>query len=158
MSYIKKIRTKIGKDKFIHPGARIIIENEIGEVLFIRRMDNGKIGLPAGALEEDETIEECIKREVKEETGLTLMDFYVIGISTNPAKESVTYPNGDEIQYFTIEFYSNNYEGELNPKDKNEIKSAQFLHYERNNELPENERNTFESLAYYRKTGKILLG
>ena len=105
--YIAKLREKIGQDKFIHPAARIIIENELGEILFIERNDNGKIGLPAGGLEEGETIRECIIREVKEETGLILLDASVIGIITDPRKETVTYPNGDVVQYFTIEFYSN---------------------------------------------------
>ena len=63
-NYIQKIRTKIGRDKFIHPAARIIIENNQNEILIIRRRDNGKYGLPAGALEENETIEQCIIREV----------------------------------------------------------------------------------------------
>ena len=63
-SYISNLRTKIGHDKFIHPAARIIVENEKGEILFIRRTDNGKLGIPAGGLEENETIEECIRREV----------------------------------------------------------------------------------------------
>ena len=106
-SYITKLREKIGRDKFIHPAARIIVENDEGEVLFIERADNGNIGLPAGALEENETIEACIIREVKEETGIEITALEVIGISTDPRVETVRYPNGDEIQYFTIEFYSN---------------------------------------------------
>lgn len=69
-SYIKKIRSKLGKEKFIHPAARIIIENQKGEILVINRKDNGQMGIPAGALEEKETIEECIIREVREEAGL----------------------------------------------------------------------------------------
>jgi len=50
----------------------------------------------------------------------------VIGISSSPQKESVEYSNGDKIQYFTIEFYSNDWEGEIIIKDKQEIKSADF--------------------------------
>jgi len=38
----------------------------------------------------------------------------------------VEYSNGDKIQYFTIEFYSNDWEGEIIIKDKQEIKSADF--------------------------------
>ena len=66
-NYITKIRRKIGHDKFIHPAVRIMIENDKNEILFIERIDNGKLGIPAGALEENETIEACIRREVKEE-------------------------------------------------------------------------------------------
>jgi len=89
MSYISKIRSKIGNDKFICPGARILIENEFGEFVTIIRKETGRVGLPAGAIEEGETIERCIIREVKEETGLEINSLHVIGICTNPVTQTV---------------------------------------------------------------------
>lgn len=156
-NYIKKIRSKLGQEKFIHPAARIIIENTNKEILIIERVDNGKIGIPAGAIEENETIEACIIREVKEETGLKLLDLEVIGISSNPDRESVEYPNGDKIQYFTVEFYSNHWEGTIKIEDKNEVKSAKFVDIDIIGQLPKNELSAFESLDYYRKHQKIML-
>ena len=155
--YIKHIRQKIGRDKFIHPAARIIIENSSGEILIVERLDNGKIGLPAGGIEFNETIEECIKREVKEETGLTINSLEVIGISTNPNKESVNYPNGDQIQYFTIEFYSRDFTGAIKPIETLEIKAAKFVHSDELRQIPENEKSILESLSFYRSYGKIML-
>lgn len=155
--YISSVRSKIGKDKFIHPGARIIIENHLGEILFIERMDNGSLGIPAGSLEEDETIEECIKREVKEETGLILINLEVIVISTNPLLETVKYVNDDVIQYFTIEFYSCTWTGLLKVEDKEEIKSAKFMNISFIDKLPKNELSAFESLKYYRANKRIML-
>ncbi len=156
-SYIKTIRTKIGNDKIIHPAARIIIENEDNEILIIERTDNGKIGIPAGAIEEGETIEECIKREVKEETGLILNDLEVIGISSNPERETVKYPNGDIIQYFTVEFYSKNWKGSIKIIDTKEVRNAKFVNQSHLKDLPTNESSIVESLNYYRKTNKIML-
>jgi hypothetical protein len=46
-SIITKIRNKLGHDKFIHPAARIIVENEKGDILFIERKENDSLGLPA---------------------------------------------------------------------------------------------------------------
>lgn len=155
--YIKQIRSKIGNDKFIHPGARIIIENPNGEILFIERLDNGNIGIPAGSIEENETIEECIKREVKEETGLTILDLEVIGISSNPVLESVKYPNKDEIQYFTIEFYSDKWNGTIKVEDMKEIRCAKFMKISNIDRLPKNELSAFESLEYYRKNKRVML-
>ena len=153
-SYIQNLRKKIGHDKFIHPAARIIVENEKGEILFIRRTDNGKLGIIAGALEEGETIEECIRREAREEAGIELIDLEVIGISSNPDIETVYYPNKDVTQYLTIEFYSNKWAG--NPKpDLEETTEAIFLGIEHKEEIHISERLAFDSLAYYRKTGKI---
>jgi len=154
--YIGNIRSKIGSDKFICPAARIIIENDKGEFLFIERLDNGNLGIPAGGFEEHETIKACIIREVKEETGLVISEVQVIGISTNPALESVTYPNGDQIQYFTIEFYTNKFEGTLSA-DGIETKSLAFRSASFINQLPKNERSTFDSLEIFKTQGKLNL-
>lgn len=154
-SYISNIRAKLGSEKFIHPGARILIENDSGQFLFIRRKDNGKLGLPAGALEEDESIEECIFREVKEETGIHVIQAEVIGISSNPLTETVKYPNGDVIQYFTVEFYCNQWSGEIKVEDKKEIIQADFLDKKYLQELPKNERNILTSLEYFQQMGKV---
>ena len=99
---LRRLRAKIGHDRIIYPGARIIIENQNNEILIIERTDNGYIGLPAGSIEENETIEECIIREVQEETGLRILDLEVIGISSNPQLESVEYPNGDKFSILQL--------------------------------------------------------
>lgn len=156
-SLITKIRSEIGHTKFIHPAARIIIENENGQYLFIRRKDNGNLGIPAGALEESETIEDCIKREVLEETGLIIHNINLIGVSSNPTKETVRYPNGDVIQYFTIEFYCNQWIGEISTNDTQEIAEVMFLDKGYIEELPENEKSTFESLIYFREKREPLI-
>lgn len=156
-TYIQQIRSKLGKDKFIHPGARIIIENQVGEFLIIERADNGQFGIPAGAMEEHETIEECIIREVKEETGLLVEEVEVIGISSNPIMETVQYRNGDIIQYFTVEFYANKWTGKIKISDKEEVKRATFRNKAVLEKLPKNERSAFESLHYYRINNKIMV-
>ncbi len=154
--YIKKLRLKIGSQKFIHPAARIIVENKNGEYLSILRKDNGQIGLPAGAFEEGETIEACIRREVQEETGLRIGQLEMIGLSTQPLRESVRYPNGDQVQYFTVEFYSTDYSGDLQP-DLEESREAAFRSKKIIQQLPLNEQHTFKSLTYFRRTGKVLI-
>ena len=154
-SYIRKIRNKIGQDKLIHPGARILIEDNEGQFLFIERVDNGLLGLPAGSLEENENIEDCIRREVREETGLELINLEMIGISTQPENETVIYPNGDVIQYFTIEFYSNEWENDIHVRDKQEIFLAEFKPKSYLNKLPDNEKSIVASLEYYRREGKV---
>ncbi|MEO1020960.1 MAG: NUDIX domain-containing protein [Bacteroidota bacterium] len=156
-AYIARLRSTLGADKLIHPGARIIIENQEGDILFIVRTDTGQLGIPAGSFEEDETIEACIKREVKEETGLTLLDVEVIGISTNPVTETVEYPNKDTVQYFTVEFYSNSWSGELSLNDPAEVKKAQFMNPSNRDRLPNNEQSAFESLEYFRRHNRIML-
>lgn len=156
-NYIQNLRQLIGHRKFIHPGARIIVENAAGQILMIRRRDNGGWGLPAGGLEEKETIQECIIREVKEETGLDILALQVIGVSSNPSRETVQYPNKDVVQYFNIEFYSNKFSGEIGVLDEEEVLLAQFVDKEMIAALPESEQHTFKSLAYFKEHGQIHL-
>jgi 8-oxo-dGTP diphosphatase len=153
-NYLKTLRQLIGHRKVIHPAARIIIENDAGEILFIRRTDNGRWGLPAGGMEEEEDITACIRREVLEETGLELLEVDLIGISSHPKKESVEYPNGDQVQYFTAEFFCNQWRGV--PRAGNEeVKEVRFMEIDDIQNLPAQEWSTFESLIYFRTTGRV---
>lgn len=47
-----------------------VVVRDDGRVLAIRRADNGQVQIPGGILEEAETIEAGLAREVREETGL----------------------------------------------------------------------------------------
>ncbi|MEL6588968.1 MAG: NUDIX domain-containing protein, partial [Bacteroidota bacterium] len=111
--YLRSLRELVGSRKLIHPAARIIIENPRGEILLLRRVDNDQWGLIAGGLEEGESITQCIVREAKEETGLDLHQVEAIGISTRPEQETVSYPNGDVVQYFTVVFHCRVWSGDL---------------------------------------------
>ena len=153
--YISKIRQKIGHDKIIHPGVRIIVENANKEILFIEKANTGQLGLPAGALEENETIRECIIREVQEETGIELLEVEVTGISSNPKIETVQYSNGDKVQYFVIEFYCKKWKGQIGVKDAKEIKSVKFMDSSNLKRLPENEKSIIESFEFFKKHNKI---
>jgi ADP-ribose pyrophosphatase YjhB (NUDIX family) len=51
----------------------VAIVNDDGKLLAIRRRDNGHWEPPGGVLELDETIEDGLVREVRAETGLTVM-------------------------------------------------------------------------------------
>jgi len=141
----------------MHPAARILVENEKGEFLFVKKTNKGKLGIPAGGLDPNETIEECIKREVKEETGIEIVDMKVVGISSNPKSETITYPNGDVVQYFTVEFYSNSFRGDLQVTDTEEIIKAEFLDKTYLEQLPESEISVVESLEYFRMHGQIMV-
>jgi len=83
-SYLGRLRAMIGEEaKVIITAARAVIRDEAGRVLFIRRSDNKKWGMPAGSQELDESILDCLKREVWEETGLTVITATPIAIYSN---------------------------------------------------------------------------
>ena len=50
-SYTGQLRQHVGNRRLIIPGARAVIRNAAGEVLFVRRSDNGEWVMPAGSIE-----------------------------------------------------------------------------------------------------------
>lgn len=60
-----------------------VVVNERGEVLVIRRRDNGQWEPPGGILELDETFEHGVQREVLEETGVAIKVDRLTGVYKN---------------------------------------------------------------------------
>lgn len=74
-----------------------------GALLLERRADFGTWGLPGGALDEDETIEGGIAREVLEETGLEVESTELFGVFSDPSR-IVGYGDGNVYRLLTIAF------------------------------------------------------
>ncbi|MFD1739616.1 NUDIX domain-containing protein [Bacillus salitolerans] len=111
-SYVGQMRKLIGHAKLIHPSVRAIIQNERGEILFIDRRGENRWGMPAGSMELDESIYDCLVREVKEETGIDVQAATLLAIYTSP-KKSITNYFGDEYQMFELVFHVNKWSGEI---------------------------------------------
>jgi ADP-ribose pyrophosphatase YjhB (NUDIX family) len=111
MSYIRKIRAKMGSECVFNPGVRAIILNDREEVLLQRRTDMDLWGLPAGGVELNETALDALKREVFEETGVTVLAAEPMALYSGPTQR-LKYPNGDEIQGFALAFIIREWTGE----------------------------------------------
>jgi 8-oxo-dGTP pyrophosphatase MutT (NUDIX family) len=111
-TYTGQIRKIVGKQKLIIPSIRAIIQNEDGEVLFIRRRGNGSWAMPAGAIELNESILGCLCREVNEETGLVVSKATLIATYTEP-RFTVKNEYGDEYQGFELLFRVDEWSGSL---------------------------------------------
>lgn len=103
MSYVEWVRAHVGSRKIFLAFSSVVLLNESGQVLLQQRSDFNVWGLPGGVLEIEEDIMTCARREVREETGLTVGDLALVGVYTHP-KFDVTYPNGDQVQQFTVCF------------------------------------------------------
>jgi 8-oxo-dGTP diphosphatase len=112
-SYVKRLRQLVGTRVILIPGARVVIENKLGQVLLQHRADFGIWGIPGGSAEEGETISEVIVREVWEETGLQLLSLSPFGYASDPAFEFIEFPNGDVAHFHVVNFYSREFSGEL---------------------------------------------
>ena len=131
MEYIPWIRSKLGNRKIFMVAATTVVQDENGRILLQRRTDFDVWALPGGALELDEDIESCARRELREETGLQVGDLRLIGVYSHP-KYDVTYPNGDQIQQFNVCFAARWTDGSL---QANEAESRELKFFARE-EIP----------------------
>ena len=113
MSYISDMRRYVGHSPIMVTAAMCIIYNEdTRELLFEKRTDNGMWCVPGGALELEETLEQALRREVKEETSL---DFSSPRLFDVRAGVHMVYPNRDEVYYTDVVYVITEFEGELKP-------------------------------------------
>lgn len=95
---------RIGQEGELRVGSCAIIYDENREkVLLTKRADNGLWCLPGGRMEPGETIEECCRREVFEETGLVIRTERLVGIYSN-RDQLVIYKDGTKVQMIVLSF------------------------------------------------------
>lgn len=152
-SYLGQLRKLIGNRKLITPGVRAVIQDDQGRILFVRRKDNNKWVIPAGSLELDESIYDCLKREVKEETGLNVISATLIAIYSEP-RFAFTNAYGGENQMLAIVFLVDEWSGAL-LKESGEILDARFFDLDELPDIPEVYRETLEDLQKY--DGNLIL-
>ncbi|MEU4395889.1 NUDIX domain-containing protein [Kribbella sp. NPDC023855] len=84
------------------PSVNVIIENDTGKILMIRRSDNGNWAIPGGAIDLGESLSQAAVRETKEESGIECEVIDVVGIYTDPKHIILYTSNGEARQEFSI--------------------------------------------------------
>jgi 8-oxo-dGTP pyrophosphatase MutT (NUDIX family) len=97
MSYIQELRRALGNIPIIMVGATVLVLNCEKELLMLRRTDNDCWGVPGGAMEPGEHIEDTARRETREETGLEVRSWLFNVFS---AELYYRYPNGRKSTMF----------------------------------------------------------
>jgi ADP-ribose pyrophosphatase YjhB (NUDIX family) len=85
------------------PAASAVVVDPDGRILLHRRVDNDKWALPGGVMELGESIGDCARREVREETGLEVELTGIVGIYSDP-KHVFSYDDGEVRQEFSVCF------------------------------------------------------
>ncbi|WP_281974963.1 NUDIX hydrolase [Halobacillus litoralis] len=123
--YIKTMRAMIGHETLLTVGCGAIIEDGSGRILLQKRSDFGVWGIPGGLLEIGETFEATVKREVFEETGLTIRELELFGVYSGE-KGYAQYENGDQVFSVQIIFISRKFDGVL--LGNHESRELDFFH------------------------------
>lgn len=100
------------KQPFILPTASVIVIDSDGKILLQHRRDNNFWGLPGGAMEIGESFEETARREVFEETGLTVgkLDLFYLHSGKHTFWE---YPDGNQVYMAGVIFKTTDFTGEI---------------------------------------------
>lgn len=152
-SYVGKLRKKVGTGTLILPAVRAVIQDEHGSILFIQRSDNRKWALPAGGMELGESVTECLKREVKEETGLDVIAATPIALHSEPRFTFVD-GFGNSYQMFALIFRVDEWKGKLLRKTE-ETLDAQFFPKDKLPVIPPHYHETLADLQNF--DGRIIV-
>ena len=132
MNYVRELRSLIGHRPLIVAGAAVLIFDREHRLLLQHRKDNRMWGLIGGSMEIGESLEETARREVLEETGLTLDELNWFDLFSG--RELIyELPHADVVVNVTAVYTSKKYRGHLQP-DELEGDELRFFGL---NELPE---------------------
>lgn len=149
MSYIKEIRKHIGHAPMLSAGATVLVIKD-RKILLNLRSDTNTWGIPGGALELGETLEQTAARELKEETNLSAVLFHLLHVFSGP-DFYFKYPNGDELYSVVALFLAEDISGELRITDGESVK----LRYFGKDELPVLESRAAVILSWVIKQGLL---
>ncbi|MFF4238417.1 NUDIX hydrolase [Actinomadura geliboluensis] len=100
------------------PSVNVIVTNDDGDILMIRRTDNDNWAVPGGAVDLGESVAQAAIRETKEETGVDCEITGLVGIYSDP-KHLIHYTSNDEVrQEFSILLTARPTGGEPRPSDE----------------------------------------
>ena len=88
----------------VRPGVAAIVRDARGRVLLHRRRVGAGWAPPSGHLEAGESLRAGVAREVREETGLTVWVGALVGVYSDPATQTVRYPDEREVHFVTALF------------------------------------------------------
>lgn len=134
MGYVEELRATVGTRPLIFVGSVVIIKNECNQILLQKRKyPEGSWAIPGGLMELGETVEETAKREINEETNLSIDNLKLINVYSGQ-DHYIKQPNGDEFYVVVIAFYAEHVEGEL-IVNRSESLDFEFIDL---NEIPDN--------------------
>jgi 8-oxo-dGTP pyrophosphatase MutT (NUDIX family) len=113
--YVRGLREKIGHDYLLMPTASALVRDDAGRILLVRHVD-GPWQLPGGAVDPDESPEDAVRRECREEVSIEVRPGRIVGAFGGPGYRR-RYANGDEIGIVVTVFAAEIVSGTPQPGD-----------------------------------------
>jgi 8-oxo-dGTP pyrophosphatase MutT (NUDIX family) len=115
------------------PSVNVVVVNGAGEVLMIRRTDNGNWALPGGAIDLGESVAQAAVRETLEETGIECAVTGITGIYSDPRHVILYTSNGEVRQEFSIVLTASALAGQPTPSSESSdvrwVPASEVLEY-----------------------------
>ncbi len=151
--YIGQIRVQYGSETLIAPGVRIVVRDNGGKILLVKRRAANKWEIPGGSVEPDESILEAARREAFDITGLSVGTLKPFAYYSDPVYQ-LECEGGEKVQQYIMAFITEDYSGEL-LKSTDEISDAGFYFL---NNLPDVDEAHIETIHdLFRYQGAIIL-
>lgn len=97
----------------VRPGVAAIVFDAAGGVLLHRRRVDDGWAPPSGGVEPGESVEQALRRELREETALEVDVERLVGVYSDPTYQIVRYPDGRRVHFVTCLFTCRIASGEL---------------------------------------------
>ncbi|MFI7033694.1 NUDIX hydrolase [Microbispora rosea] len=106
------------KPNSLVPSVNVVVTNDAGDILMIRRSDNGNWAVPGGAIDLGESLPQAAVRETLEETGVLCEITGLVGTYTDPRHVILYTSNGEARQEFSIVLTASAVSGEPTPSSE----------------------------------------
>ncbi|GAA4597991.1 NUDIX domain-containing protein [Planotetraspora phitsanulokensis] len=100
------------------PSVNVVVTNDAGDLLMIRRSDNDNWAVPGGAIDLGESLPAAAVRETLEETGILCEITGIVGTYTDPKHVILYTSNGEARQEFSIALTARALSGEPTPSSE----------------------------------------
>jgi ADP-ribose pyrophosphatase YjhB (NUDIX family) len=100
------------------PSVNVVMVNDVGEILMIRRTDNDNWAVPGGAIDLGESVAQAAVRETREESGIECEITGLVGIYSDPKHVLLYTSNGEVRQEFSIVLTARPLSGQPTPSSE----------------------------------------
>jgi ADP-ribose pyrophosphatase YjhB (NUDIX family) len=100
------------------PSVNVVVVNDAGEILMIRRTDNDNWAVPGGAVDLGESVAQAAVRETVEESGIECEITGIVGIYSDPKHVLLYTSNGEVRQEFSIVLTARSLSGQPTPSSE----------------------------------------